>query len=245
MGFIRMAMAAALILAAVYPAWAQQDLAKARADMVRVIEFQIGLTSPATGIQRLDKSVLLALGKVPRHAFVPPQLAELAYADRPLPLGMGQNISQPFIIGLMTHLLAVKPGEIVFETGTGAGYHAAILAELGAKVFSTEVIEPLASYASMRLADLGYDNVVTKAGDGFFGWPENGPYDAILLKEAVNKIPPPLWAQLKNGGRMVLPLGPPNGEQQLTLIRKTRDGSPRMVPIMPVRFAPMQGGDRI
>ena len=245
MGLRRAAVAALLIVTAATPAWAQQDQVKARADMVRVIEFQISLTAPETGIQRLDKNVLLALETVPRHAFVPPQLAEFAYHDRPLPLGMGQNISQPFIIALMTQLLQVKPGQLVFETGTGAGYHAAVLAELGATVFSVEVIEPLAAFATLRLDELGYDTVSIRPGDGYFGWQENGPYDAILLKEAVDRIPPPLWAQLKPGGRMVLPLGPPSGEQLLTLVMKSPDGSARKIPIMPVRFAPLQGGDRI
>ncbi|MEE8275664.1 MAG: protein-L-isoaspartate(D-aspartate) O-methyltransferase [Alphaproteobacteria bacterium] len=236
---------AAVLLAVPNSQSAAEDPNAARADMVRVIQFQIGLTATATGIHQLDPDVLLALGKVPRHAFVPPPLAPYAYLDRPLPLGMGQNISQPFIIALMTHLLNIEPGQVVLETGTGAGYHAAILAELGAKVFSVEVIEPLAAYAAERLAELGYDAVMTKPGDGYYGWREHGPYDAILLKEAVDHIPPPLLAQLKPGGRLVLPLGPLNGQQQLTVVDKGKNGTLRQSSIMPVRFAPLQGGDRI
>ena len=234
-----------LAVAATYSTLAQESQAGARATMVRLIEFQISAIASETGIRRLDKNVLLALQTVPRHIFVPPQLAAYAYDDRPLPLGMGQNISQPFIIALMTQLLQVKSGQVVLETGTGAGYHAAILAELGATVFSVEVIEPLAVYATLRLDELGYDKVSIRSGDGYLGWQENGPYDAILLKEAVDRIPPPLWAQLKPGGRMVLPLGSPEEEQLLTLVKKTPNGEAHKTSIISVRFAPLQGGARI
>ena len=194
--------------------------------MVRIVAAQVQLTSSMTGIEALDPAVTEALAKVPRHAFLPEQLVLYAYTNRPLPLGFGQNISQPFIIGLMTQLLDLHPGDVVFETGTGAGYHAAVLAELAGQVFSVEVIDELAAEAGAKLDDLGYGNVRTRAGDGYFGWPENGPYDAILLKEAVDHIPPPLLKQLKPGGRMVLPLGPRNGPQFLTLIRKRPTARP-------------------
>ncbi len=221
------------------------EFTDARIHMVRVIELQLELTGPLTGITGLDPTVRDALAKVPRHEFLPEQLVPFAYTDRPLPLGFGQNISQPFIIGLMTQLLDLRRGDVVFETGTGAGYHAAVLAELSDNVFSVEVVSELAAEAGAKLGNLGYFNVRTRAGDGYFGWEENGPYDAILLKEAVDHVPPPLLRQLKPGGRMVLPLGPLNGPQFLTLVRKQPDGSTSETRILEVQFAPLQGGDRI
>ena len=221
------------------------EFAAERTNMVRVVAVQVQLTSSITGIKALDPAVIEALAKVPRHAFLPEELIPFAYADQPLPLGFGQNISQPFIIGLMTQLLDLRRGDIVLETGTGAGYQAAVLAELADQVFSVEVVDELAAEAGAKLGRLGYKNVRTRAGDGYFGWPENGPYDAILLKEAVDHVPPPLLKQLKPGGRMVLPLGPLNGPQYLTLVRKRPDGTATEARVLEVRFAPLQGGDRI
>ena len=241
---VLVALTALLLQVGARPALAD-EFAAARVAMVRVIEFQVELTSQLTGIRNLTPSVVEALAKVPRHAFLPEPLVPFAYTDRPLPLGFGQNISQPFIIGLMTELLEVQPDDVVFETGTGAGYHAAVLAELTDQVFSVEVVDELAAEAGAKLGNLGYENVRTRAGDGYFGWPENGPYDAILLKEAVDHVPPPLLNQLKTGGRMVLPLGPLNGPQFLTVVRKRRDGTTTETRILEVQFAPLQGGDRI
>lgn len=221
------------------------EFAAARANMVRVIELQVQLTSEVTGITTLDPDVSEVLTEVPRHAFLPEPLVPFAYSDRPLPLGFGQNISQPFIIGLMTQLLELNRDDVVFETGTGAGYHAAVLAQLAKRVFSVEVVDELAAEAGAKLGALGYFNVRTRAGDGYFGWPENGPYDAILLKEAVDHVPPPLLKQLKPNGRMVLPLGPLSGPQFLTLVRKRPDGTTTETRVLEVQFAPLQGGDRI
>ena len=219
--------------------------AEARTTMVRIIQLQIELTKGETGVAHLDPSVIDALKKVPRHAFVPEPLVALAYIDRPLPLGYGQNISQPFIVALMTQLLALEPTDVVLETGTGAGYQAAVLAELVAEVYSVVVVGPLALEASARLRALDYDNVHTLTDDGYYGWRRKGPYDAILLKEAVDHVPPPLLAQLKPGGRIVLPLGPLNGPQVLTIVEKGDNGTLREARVLDVQFAPLQGGDRI
>jgi protein-L-isoaspartate(D-aspartate) O-methyltransferase len=144
----------------------------------------------------------------------------------------------------MTHLLRVEPGDTVFGTGTDTGYQAAVLAELGAQVYSVEVSESLVAAAAERLARLDYRGVTVKAGDGYFGWAEHGPYNAILVKEAVDHLPPPLLAQLKPNGRMVVPIGPAEGAQQLTLIEKDGEGEVRRTSVLPVQFAPFQGGDR-
>ena len=162
---------------------------------------------------------------MPRHAFVPAPLLDYAYGDSPLPLGYGQNISQPFIVALMTQLLGVEEGDVVFETGTGAGYHAALLAELGARVYSVEVVEPLARQAIDNLRSTGRTEIRVKPGDWYYGWREHGPYDAILIKEAIDHVPPPLLSQLKIGGRIVMPLGPKQGPQYLSVIEKLADGT--------------------
>jgi protein-L-isoaspartate(D-aspartate) O-methyltransferase len=193
----------------------------------------------------LDDRVVLAMAKVPRHLFVPAPLVPLAYLDRPLPVSADQNIAQPFIIALMTHLARVRPTDVVFETGTGAGYHAAILAELAAAVYSIDLSEVLVEEARGRLERLGYDRVEVAAGDGYFGWPEHAPYDVIMIKEALDHVPPPLLVQLKAGGRMVIPLGPLNDTQVLTVIEKGADGEISRKGVLEVRFSPMQGGDRI
>ncbi len=193
----------------------------------------------------LSGRVLRAMSLVPRHEFVSAKLRRFAYIDMPLPLGHGQSISQPYIVALMTDLAAVRETDIVFETGTGAGYHAAILSRLAKRVVSVEVIAPLALRASATLRRLGYRNVQVITGDGYHGWRKGGPYDVIILKEAVVDIPPPLLAQLKPGGRLVAPIGPRKGPQFLTLIEKGRNGAIKRTPILPVRFTPMQGGERI
>ncbi len=229
------------------PAMAEEapDFDAARARMVQVIQIQALITSEVTGIREIDTRVLAAMSRVPRHEFVPRPLARYAYEDTALPVDLDQNLAQPFIAALMTHLLQVESGDAVFETGTDTGYQAALLAELGAHVYSIEVIEPLAAAASERLKQLDYDGVAVKTGDGYYGWPEHGPYDGIMVKEAVDHVPAPLLAQLKPGGRMVVPLGPAGGEQALTLIEKGEDGKVHRASVLPVRFSPLQGGDRI
>ncbi len=203
------------------------------------------LAAPETGVSILDRRVMAAIANVPRHLYVPPQLQAVAYHDVPIPLGHGQNISTPFLVALMTDLAEVTPDDVVFETGTGAGYHAAILGELCRQVYSVEVIEPLAEKAAAILKNQGVRNVEIRAGDGYFGWPERGPFDAILVKEAVDHLPLPLLAQLKPGGRMVIPLGPSNGMQQLTIVEKDLTGAMRKRAVLEVRFSPLQGGRRI
>lgn len=240
--------AAAVLFAAVGGCASAQDsleAARQRDAMVTQIEENTRDAAFATGVQELDGRILAALRNVPRHAFVPNELAPYAYLDTPLPLGYGQSISQPYLIALMVQLADVRNGDRVFETGTGAGYVAAVLATLGADVYSAEVVEPLARRAAEKLAVLGYDRVSVKYGDGYYGWAENGPYDVILVKEAVHHLPPPLLRQLKPGGRMVAPVGPLEGGQILTLITKGQDGTVETIPVLPVRFTPLQGGERI
>ena len=224
---------------------AESDYAAERREMVAVIEETAKLAGRRIGISEFDERVLRAMAAVPRHEFVPEPLRPLAYAETPLPIGLGQNLTMPFITALVTDLLRIEPGDVVLETGTDTGYQAAIFAEMGAKVYSIEIIEPHYRAAERLLAEQHRRNVFLRLGDGFFGWPEAGPFDAILIKESMDELPAPLLNQLRRGGRMVLPLGPASGAQQLTLIEKTMDGRIRQRSIMPVRFAPMQGGERI
>jgi protein-L-isoaspartate(D-aspartate) O-methyltransferase len=167
-----------------------------------------------------DQDVLAAMAAVPRHEFVSDDLQNQAYADHPLPIGYGQTISQPYIVALMTELLELKKTDRVLEVGTGSGYQAAILSKIVAEVYTVEIIEALAREASQRLARLGYDNVHATQGDGYYGWQEHAPYDAIIVTAAPDHIPQPLVQQLKEGGRMVVPVGPPGGYQELWKITK-------------------------
>ncbi len=167
-----------------------------------------------------DRDVLDAMERVPRHEFVPSQYRAQAYADHPLPIGFGQTISQPYIVALMTQLLELQPAYRVLEVGTGSGYQAAILGEIVEEVYTVEIIEALAIQARERLARLGCGNVRVRCGDGYFGWEEHAPYDAIVVTAAAGEIPPPLLAQLKDGGKLVVPVGPPGGYQTLWEITK-------------------------
>ena len=186
----------------------------------------------------LDEKVLAAMGKVPRHLFVPEELAGAAESDEPLPIGYGQTISQPYIVALMTELAGLEGGETVLEVGTGSGYQAAVLAEIAAHVFSIEIVEPLAASAAERLRRLGYANVVVRQGDGYRGWPGEAPFDAIIVTAAPDHVPEPLVAQLKVGGRLVIPVG--DLSQELLTITKTENGTVTERQI-PVRFVPMTG----
>jgi protein-L-isoaspartate(D-aspartate) O-methyltransferase len=186
-----------------------------------------------------DETVLEAMRSVPRHEFVRPSRRDNAYADRPLPIGHGQTISQPYIVAYMTEMLKLKPDYKVLEIGTGSGYQAAVLAEIVKKVYSIEIIEPLAKSAEETLKDTGYENVEVKHGDGYFGWPEHGPFDAIIVTAAASHIPPPLVEQLKPGGRMAIPVGPPLQTQHLILLMKLEDGTVKRKSVMPVRFVPL------
>jgi protein-L-isoaspartate(D-aspartate) O-methyltransferase len=192
----------------------------------------------ARGIK--DQKVLDALRHVPRHRFVATQLLQLAYQDSPLPIGYGQTISQPYIVALMTELLEVKPEHRILEVGTGSGYQAAILAELAKEVYTIEIIPPLGDSAQKRLAELGYQNITTRIGDGYFGWPEKAPFDGIIVTAAATDIPPPLLEQLKPTGRMVIPVGNPDQTQLLKLVTKNPDGPPTVRTVEHVRFVPLR-----
>jgi protein-L-isoaspartate(D-aspartate) O-methyltransferase len=186
-----------------------------------------------------DPAVLRAMGKVPRHRFVPKEVMGAAYDDRPLPIGYGQTISQPYVVALMTEQLMLKPTERVLEIGTGSGYQAAILAELAAEVYTIEIVAPLAAQAQATVAELGYRNIHVRAGDGYLGWPEAAPFDAIIVTCAPEKVPQPLIDQLKDGGRMIIPVGPIY-DQELVLLRK-QGGRIKRQAVLPVRFVPMTG----
>jgi protein-L-isoaspartate(D-aspartate) O-methyltransferase len=186
-----------------------------------------------------DPRVLEAMRKVPRHRFMPESQRAHAYDDRPLPIAQGQTISQPYIVALMSELADIKPGDTVLEVGTGSGYQAAVLAEMGVKVFSIEIIEPLAKQATATLSELGYGNKVeVRHGDGYAGWPERAPFDAVIVTAAPPKIPKPLKQQLKVGGRLVIPVG--KHYQSLIRVTRTKDGF-REESVIPVRFVPMTG----
>ncbi len=194
------------------------------------------------GKKELDEATLAAMRKVPRHEFVSQELQAKAYDNRPLPIGYGQTISQPFIVAFMTDLLRLKPGDSVLEVGTGSGYQAAILAELAKSVYTIEIIPELAKEASERLRRLGYGNVETRIGDGHYGWPEHAPFDAIIVTAAPTQIPSPLVEQLKPGGRMVIPVGGRFMMQYLVLVEKEQHGKASMRELLPVEFVPLTGG---
>lgn len=212
---------------------------EARHEMVRSqIASDRGGRTPVT-----DPEVLRAMRAVPRHLFVPANQTRRAYADSPLPIGYGQTISQPYIVGLMTELLGVEADDVVLEIGTGSGYQAAVLAEIVDSVYTIEIVSELATAARTRLADLDYSGVVVRAGDGYYGWPGRGPFDAIVVTAAASHIPPPLEEQLAPGGRMVIPVGPPLRVQSLMLIEKLPDGSITRRNLLPVRFVPLTRTD--
>lgn len=216
-----------------------------RIEMVRTIAAHAALAADETGIAEIDPRIMEVMAAVPRHRFVPDALSAFAYADTPLPVSEEQSIAQPYLVALMTQLARIGPDDVVFETGTGAGYHAAVLAGLARRVISVEVLAPLALEAAAKLKRLGYTNVEVIAADGYYGAPRHAPFDAIIVKEAVDHVPPLLLRQLKPGGRMVIPLGPRDGPQYLTVVEKTADGDTRRTRILPVRFTPLQGGERI
>ena len=210
--------------------------------MVEEVLADVAATSSYSGRAALSPGVIAAMEKVERHRFVPAALSVVAYLNRPLPIGHGQTISQPFIVALMTDLMKVKAGDRVLEIGTGSGYQAAVLAEIAGSVYSIKIIEPLGKEAGERLQSLGYRNVETRVGDGYYGWPEVAPFDAIMVTAAASHVPPPLIKQLKPGGRMVIPLGTQFMTQYLMLVEKQMDGSLTTRQILPVRFVPLTGG---
>lgn len=221
-------------------ALSRDDRAAERERMVETIEAIARSIESSISDAGLDKRVLGALRSVPRHEFVPGEASPLAYADRPLPIGHGQTISQPFIVALMTHLLEVKPGDRVLEIGTGSGYQAAVLSLLAREVYSVEIVEALGKSAAETLARLGYANVKTRIGDGYQGWSEHAPYDGIMVTAAPDHVPRALVAQLKPGGRLVIPVGA--AFQDLMVIAKTADGTTTSRRTIPVRFVPLTRG---
>ena len=224
--------------------WAEASenraFAKVRAQMIREIEGDVRETQRWIGKTDLNPMVMKVMGKVPRHQFVPSSLQSSAYQNRPLPIGYGQTISQPYIVALMTDLLGVGPGAKVLEVGTGSGYQAAVLSELVQEVYTIEIIPQLGESAKVRLKKLGYQNVQTKVGDGYYGWKEHAPFDGIVVTAASNHIPPSLLQQLKPGGKMVIPIGSPFATQQLLLVEKDEKGVLKNRQILPVRFVPFR-----
>jgi protein-L-isoaspartate(D-aspartate) O-methyltransferase len=230
-----------LLVAGFLFAQGEKNLRKRRENMV-----QTQIAAPrGSGAKRVqDPSVLDAMRNTPRDRFVPPELVPYAYDDRPLPIGYGQTISQPYIVAKMTELLEPKKEHKVLEIGSGSGYQAAVLSSLVGQVYTIEIIEPLGTAARKRLAALGYKNVEVRVGDGYFGWPERAPFDGIIVTAAANHIPPALIQQLKPGGRMVIPVGNPFQTQMLMLVTKGSKG-PRDIQVrslMPVAFVPLVGG---
>jgi protein-L-isoaspartate(D-aspartate) O-methyltransferase len=219
-----------------------QDLAKARERMVSEVQAMYAETRAETGLAAMSAPVRAALGKVERHRLVPPALAGSAYRNHPLPIGSGQTISQPYIVALSTDLLNVGADDVVLEVGTGSGYQAAVLAEVVKQVYSIEVIESLGRTAAARLAELGYRNVEVRVGDGYQGWPEKAPFDGILVTAAAPQVPPALVAQLKTGGRMVIPVGGSDDIQYLKVLTKRADGGYDEKRVLPVRFVPLVPG---
>ncbi|WP_025321241.1 protein-L-isoaspartate(D-aspartate) O-methyltransferase [Deferrisoma camini] len=236
---------ALVLLVAAGTARAGDPYARARARMIRAVEADVAATRARIGRDRLAPAVMEALARVPRHEFVPPEWKDRAYENRPLPIGYGQTISQPYIVALMTDLAGVGPGDRVLEVGTGSGYQAAVLAALGCRVFTVEIIPALAEAARRRLRRLGYDRVRVRLGDGYYGWPEHAPFDAILVTAAADHVPPPLVRQLRPGGRMVIPVGGAFRVQTLTVVEKAADGRVSSREVLPVRFVPLTGGGRL
>ena len=220
----------------------QDKLAAARDRLLAEIAANARETANWTGRSQFSDAVMAAMAKVPRHEFVRREDIVAAYVNRPQSIGHGQTISQPYIVALMTDLLEVQIGSKVLEVGTGSGYQAALLAELGAKVFTIEIIEPLGQLAKERLKRLGYGNVKTRISDGYYGWKEHAPFDAIIVTAAASHVPPPLVRQLKPGGRMVAPVGQRFLVQYLTMVEKGADGGVTSRLILPVRFVPLTGG---
>ncbi|MEO1368583.1 MAG: protein-L-isoaspartate(D-aspartate) O-methyltransferase [Acidobacteriota bacterium] len=212
---------------------------RAQLEMMEAIRRDAERTAGETGTSSLDDRAMAAVGRVPRHEFVEDADRDLAYRNRPLPIGHGQTISQPFIVALMTDLAAVRPGDRVLEIGTGSGYQAAVLADLGAEVFSVEILESLAQVAASRFERLGLD-VRIRHGDGGAGWPDEAPFDSIVVTAAGPRVPPPLLEQLKPGGRLVLPLRSDVGEELVVITVDSR-GVPRRRSVLPVRFVPLTG----
>ena len=219
-----------------------QDLAAQRARMVAEVDAMYADTRAITGLPAMSARVRAALGKVERHRLVPADRREFAYRNHPLPIGSGQTISQPYIVALSTDLIAPEPHHVVLEVGTGSGYQAAMLAELVKKVYSIEIIESLGKGAERALKELNYRNIEIRIGDGYKGWPEQAPFDGIVVTAAAPRVPEALVAQLKVGGRMVIPVGASGAVQELLLIVKTAPDKVEQKSVLQVRFVPLVPG---
>ena len=220
---------------------ADPDYPEARERMVETIRSLAESDRAPLGSVGIDQSVLAVMQQVPRHEFVPEEVREEAYENRPLPIGYGQTISQPYIVALMTDLLDPDKGDIVLEVGTGSGYQAAVLTPLVDRVYTIEIVRPLAERATARLDALGYDNVTVRQGDGYYGWRDHAPYDGIIVTAAASHVPPPLIDQLKPEGRMIIPVGPAFMAQNLILVEKDGQGQVHTRVLLPVAFVPLVG----
>jgi protein-L-isoaspartate(D-aspartate) O-methyltransferase len=207
--------------------------------MLEAVRDSVLESAAYTGIAALSDRVMDAMGAVPREAFVLPEYRHQAYRNTPLPITAGQTISQPLIVALMTELLDPQPGDVVLEVGTGSGYQAAVLSHLVKHVYSVEIVEELAASASTALQQMGYKKITVRAGDGYAGWPEQAPFDGIIVTAAAPHIPPPLLKQLKPGGRLVIPVGEHLGEQELLLVEVDSNGKISKEAKLPVRFVPL------
>jgi len=221
--------------------YAQTDYQQLRQQLVEDIIDDVKLTSHYIGKSNFDQRVMDAIAKVPRHEFVSRDYQSQAYENHPIPIGHGQTISQPYIVALMTDIISPGAEDTVLEIGTGSGYQAAVLAELVHQVYSIEIISELADRASNTLSRLAYKNIHSKTGDGYYGWEEQAPFDAIVVTAAADHVPPPLLAQLKPGGKMIIPVGSRFMTQQLVLIQKDDKGNITARQILPVRFVPLTG----
>jgi protein-L-isoaspartate(D-aspartate) O-methyltransferase len=214
-----------------------------RRQLIAAIRAHTEQVATRIGKTELDKQVLRAMTKVPRHEFVPAEVQSCAYMDTPLPIGFGKTISQPFMVAVMTDLLELKPDDAVLEIGTGRGYQSAVLAELAGRVYSLEIIDELAQRAAQRLKRQGYTNVEVRVANGYFGWPEHAPFDKVIVTAAADLIPTPLINQLKAGGTMVIPVGLPRA-QQLLVAEKDQNGKVTTKEIMPVLFSLLEGSEQ-
>jgi len=238
---LRIVLLGVMVTMSVTKTFAEDDYQEKRQQMLVEIKQMMAMTKSYTGEAALDKQVEQALLDVPRHKFVPPDSRVFAYENTALPISHRQTISQPYIVALMTELAAVTSESVVLEVGTGSGYQAAILSELASHVYSIEIVEPLGLQAKSLLQDLAYDNVTVKIGDGYHGWPEHAPLDAILVTAAAEHIPEQLVQQLKPGGRLVIPVGRQGQTQSLRVLTKDANGKIKQRDILSVAFVPLTG----
>ena len=217
------------------------DMSEERQNMLEAVRSSVRETASSTGIETLSDKVMTALDTVPREEFVLPRSRHLAYQNTPLAIAAGQTISQPLIVALMTELLDPQPGDVILEVGTGSGYQAAVLAQLVKHVYSVEIVAELATSSAAVLQRLAYDNVTVRTADGYAGWPEQAPFDGIIVTAAAPEIPPPLLQQLKPGGRLVIPVGSEHGYQKLLLLEKDSSGTVSRRSVLAVRFVPLTG----